>query len=168
MIHIMVPSVPLSVNHAYAKKRGGGRVLTKEGKRYKLETKTYIARNYPVELKAFKPDCQYVVLVEFTFRGRDTLLCKGWPETAKSRHKSFDATNRTKLFEDAFSDAVGVDDKDNFFVGVGKTWHRDYASTSVWVWNRETEPQNPIDALIRQLKRATMASQPHGAVPTVP
>lgn len=168
MIHIVVPSVPLSVNHAYAKKRGGGRVLTKVGKRYKLETKTYIARNYPTELKAFRPDEQYVLLIEFTFKSRDTLLCKGWPEKAKSRHKSFDVTNRTKLFEDAFSDAVGVDDKDNFFVGVGKTWHRDYEATRVWVWNRNEEPDNPIDALFRELKFATGGNQPHGAVPTVP
>lgn len=167
MIHIMVPSVPLSVNHAYAKKRGGGRVLTKAGKKYKNETKTYIARTYPGALKAFRPDVQYVMLVEFTFKGRDTLHCKGWPDKAKSRHKSFDATNRTKLFEDAFSDAVGVDDKDNFFVGVGKTWHRDFEQTNVWVWNREEEPNNPIDELIRQLK-SSGTSQPHGAVPAVP
>lgn len=163
----MVPSVPLSVNHAYSKKRGGGRVLTKAGKKYKIETKTYIARNYPGALRAFKPDQQYVMLIEFTFKGRNTLLCSGWPDKAKSRHKSFDVTNRTKLFEDAFSEAVGVDDKNNFFVGVGKNWHRDYEATLVWVWNRAEEQSNPIDELIRQLK-STRTTQPHGAVPTVP
>jgi hypothetical protein len=167
MIHIAVPSVPLSVNHAYAKKRGGGRVLTKAGKKYKNETKTYIARHYPEELKFFKPNSQYVVIVEFTFKGRDTLLCKGWGTGAKSRHKRLDVTNRTKLFEDALAAAVAVDDKDNFFVGVGKTWHRDYEATHIWVWNREEEPNNPIDELVRQLKSA-LAAQPHGAVPAVP
>ncbi len=167
MIHIVVPSVPLSVNNAYAKKRGGGRVLTKAGKKYKNETKTFIARHYPQLLHFFKPDCQYVVLIEFTFKGREVLMCKGWPGTAKNRHKKLDVSNRTKLFEDAFSDAVGVDDKDNFFIGVGKTWHRDYEATNVWVWNREEERSNPIDDLIKHLKSAP-AAQPHGAVPTVP
>ena len=167
MIHIRVPSVPLSVNHAYAKKRGGGRVLTKAGKKYKNETKTYIARRYPQVLKFFKPNVQYIVIVEFTFKGRESLVCKGWPGTAKNRHKRLDVTNRTKLFEDALSDAAGVDDKDNFFVGVGKTWHRDYEETNVWVWCREEEPNNPIDELIRQLKSA-LAAKPHGAVSTVP
>jgi hypothetical protein len=154
VIHIRVPSVPPSVNHAYSKKRGGGRVLTKAGKKYKLETKTWVARHYPSDLKFFKPNDQYVMLIEFTFKGRETLMCKGWPDKAQNRHKSFDVTNRTKLFEDAFSDAVGVDDKDNFFVGVGKTWHRDYEETRAWVWNRNEQPDNPIDALIRELKFA--------------
>lgn len=166
MIHILVPSVPLSVNHAYSKKRGGGRVLTKAGKRYKNETKTYIARRYPQVLQFFKPDMQYIVLVEFTFKGRDTLIVKSWPSTAKSRHKRLDVTNRTKLFEDALSEATGVDDKDNFFVGVGKTWHRDFEATNVWVWSREEEPDNPIDELVRKLKIA-MAAQSHRVVPTV-
>lgn len=167
MIHIAVPSVPLSVNHAYAKKRGGGRVLTKAGKKYKLETKTYIARYYANTLNFFKPNTQYLVIVEFTFKGRDSLICKGWPDEAKNRHKRLDVTNRTKLFEDAFAEAVGVDDKDNFFFGVGKTWHRDYERTNIWVWNREEEPNNPIDELLRRLKSA-LAAKPHGAVSTVP
>jgi len=154
VIHIWVPSVPISVNHAYAKGRGGIRILTKKGKAYKNETKTYIARYFPKELMLLKPDVPYAMLIEFTFQGRDTLCSKGWPDgKAKNRYKRLDVTNRTKLFEDALAEATGLDDSQNFTVAVSKAWHRDFECTHVWIWCRETEG-SPLDELVARLKSA--------------
>lgn len=166
LIHIAVPSVPISANHAYVTGRGGrGRFLSKEGKAYKNETKAYIAQHYMKELQFFRPDVPYIILVSFTFRGRETLYSATWPDEAKNRYKKLDVTNRTKLFEDAFSEATGIDDSANFFTGVGKTWTRDYETTDVWVWNREDEPDNPIDVLFRRLRDAAEPAEPHRALP---
>lgn len=156
MIHIHVPSVPISANKAYAKRRGSGaRILTKAGKKYKNETKTYIARHFPTVLHFFKPHQPYVILVEFTFHGREKLYNKGWPDgDAKNRYKKLDVTNRTKLFEDALADATGIDDSQNWSVTVVKNWARDYEATNLWAWSREDERDNPIDELVRRLKAA--------------
>lgn len=167
MIYIHVPSLPLSVNAAYAKKRGSGaRILTKEGRRYKTETSSFIARQYPVALKFFKPDVPYALVVEFTFPSRSDLYCETWgqPKGADSRYKSLDVSNRLKLFEDALASATGVDDKHNFVMLLNKTWIEGQASTDVWVWNREEEPRNPLDELLQCLRQA----QPHRAVPELP
>jgi len=167
MIHIHVPSLPLSINAAYAKKRGSGaRILTEKGKRYKTETSSFIARQYPVVLKFFKPDVPYVLVVEFTFPHREDLYCGTWgePKGAESRYKSLDVGNRLKLFEDALAAATGVDDKHNFAMLLNKTWADGVEATDVWVWNREEEPRNPIDELLQRLRQA----QPHGAVPGLP
>ncbi len=165
MITLSVPSIPISSNKAYAKRRGSGaRVLTKVGKKYKNETKTYIARNYPDQLHFFKPDVPYVGVVEFVFKGRDHLYCKSWgneKNAAESRYKVLDVSNRLKLLEDALAAATGIDDKHNFALLLSKTWSRDYEATDIWMWNREEEPNNPIDELLRQLRTA----QPHRAVP---
>ncbi len=167
MISLSVPSVPISINKAYAKRRGSGaRILTKVGKSYKTETKTYIARNFPLEMKFFKPDVPYVGVVEFIFDSRDHLYCKSWgaeKNAAESRYKTLDVGNRLKLFEDALASATGIDDKHNFALLLSKTWARDYEATDLWMWNREEEPDNPIDELLRQLRTA----QPHRAVPSL-
>lgn len=163
MIYIEVPSVPISVNHAYAKKRGGGRILTPEGKAYKNETKTHIARAYPGAMKFFEANVPYSLVIEFTFHGRDKIMTKTWPEKTKSRYKKLDVTNRTKLFEDALAAATGLDDCQNFTVTVAKAWHRDYEMTRMWAWNREAE-RSPVDELIQRLKAESaqaVPAQPH-------
>lgn len=168
MIALSVPSVPPSINAAYTKKRGSGaRILTKEGRRYKNETKSYIARHYPRELQFFKSNVPYVIVVEFVFQGRDHLYCKGWDDPDKhveNRYKALDVGNRLKLFEDALASASGIDDNHNFAVLLSKMWARDYEATDTWVWNREEEPDNPIDELLRKLR----AVQPHRALSSLP
>ena len=54
MIHLYLPGVPITFNHAYVKTRGGGRALSPAGKKYKKETTNYLARQYPQEMKYFK------------------------------------------------------------------------------------------------------------------
>jgi hypothetical protein len=77
------------MNAAYANQRGGkGRVLSRKGKKYKLETTTYLTRNYPADMQFFKPNEPYVLLVHFVFADEVTLLNKGYPEKAKTRYKT--------------------------------------------------------------------------------
>lgn len=144
MIHIHVPSVPISMNAAYTNQRGGkGRVLTKKGKKYKLETTTYLTRSYPAELQFFRPDVPYALFVHFVFADETTLLNKGYPEKAKTRYKKLDVGNRLKLFEDALADATGCDDSQHWIVALSKTVGESDA-THLWAWNMEDEPYNPI------------------------
>ncbi len=176
MMYIRFPNVPPSVNAAYeshivtkgrgpARKRIALRRLSDEGKSYKSAIKKHVLQEYGQSLQFFKENVPYLIVVEFVFHGRDTLYNSTWfgddsKNQAKSRYKTFDATNRTKLFEDALAEAVGIDDRHNFFVGVSKTWARDYEATNCWVFNREAEEDNPVDELFRKL-RALSGPEPH-------
>lgn len=164
MLHFRLPSIPVSSDHAYESVvRGKGpkritvRRLSDAGKKYKTEVKRHLLKQCPEALSFFTPNHPYLLLIQFTFKGRDTLYNKTWLEEdpkkrAKDRYKRLDVSNRIKLFEDALAEAVGIDDKHNFFIGVSKTWAEAYEATDVWVYNRELERDNPIDVLIKQLK----------------
>lgn len=158
-------SVMKNVGKGKAKKRIAVRRLSSEGERYKNESKTYIVRNYASILGFFEANQPYVLVVEFTFKGRDSLVNKTWPEKAENRYKKLDVTNRSKLFEDALAEATGVDDSHNWSVTVAKNWARDYEATHLWAWSRQHERDNPIDELVRYLK--STSAQPHRAVPDV-
>ena len=178
MIHIRLPGIPISMDHAYESVvRGKGpkritvRRLSDAGKRYKAEVKKHIVKHHPEALNFFMPNHPYLLVIQLTFKGRESLYNMSWLELdpkkqAKSRYKRLDASNRIKLCEDALAEAVGIDDKHNFFVGMSKTWARDYEATDIWVFNRDLERDNPIDALINQLRSGQ--AQPNRAVPDVP
>lgn len=141
MIHIAIPGVPLSSNHAYyhvvagkGKKKIVKRVLTTEGKKYKRETSAYIVEHYPTELLIFKKDVPYGYIIQLQF---PNLLNKGWPESAQDRYKKLDVSNRVKLFEDAAATAFGVDDKHFLSTRFDKDEGEEY--THMWVWNMEQE-----------------------------
>lgn len=144
MIHLVVPSVPITMNAAYANQRGGkGRVLTEKGRRYKLETTNHLIRRYPKELQYFKKDVPYTLVVWFVFENEVTLLNKGYPEKAKTRYKKLDVGNRLKLFEDALANATGCDDSQHWLLTLYKSTGKKDA-THLWVWNMWDEPNNPI------------------------
>lgn len=169
MIHLHVPSIPISANNAYltmlkrkGKKSVPMRVLTKEGRRYKAETKTHLARRYPKEMQYFKPDKPYVLVILFVFSERKHLYNETWPDMAKSRYKKLDVGNRLKLFEDALCEATSIDDSHHWCVTVRKE-HGPEDATHVWVWNEEDVPNNPITDIVRELRNlhAAPAAQPH-------
>jgi Holliday junction resolvase RusA-like endonuclease len=141
MIHIAIPGIPISTNHAYMTMVVGGgrkkipkRVLTPEGRRYKVETSAYIVQHYPAELGVFRPNKPYGYIVQIAF---SNLLNKGWPEKAKTRYKKLDASNRIKLLEDAMADAFGIDDSNFLSTRVDKVEGEE--NTLIWVWNMEEE-----------------------------
>jgi len=177
MLYIRLPNIPISMDHAYesvvrgGKKRVVVRRLSDAGKKYKAEVKRYILKHYPQALHFFEPNHPYLLIIQLTFKGRSALYNASWLEEdpkkrAKSRYKRLDVSNRIKLCEDALAEAVGIDDKHNFFVGMSKAWSRDYEATDIWVFNRDLERDNPIDALINQLRLGP--AQPNRAVPDVP
>jgi Holliday junction resolvase RusA-like endonuclease len=166
LIHLYVPSLPPSVNAAYfttAKRKGKVtipiRVLTPEGKRYKAETKGYIAQHYPSELKFFQPNKPLCLLIKFTFEGFDSLHNKTWPKEAKSRYKKLDVSNRLKIFEDAVSAATGLDDSQNFMVSIVKVWGKE-EGTDLWAWNLEEEGSPYFDYL-HQLQHGARQAKSH-------
>lgn len=159
---MQIPSVPPSVNNAYVTVRNK-RILTKAGRAYKDETKTYIARMYPRELLYFNKDLQYAVLVRVTLL-KDAVFCKGFGTgKVESRYKKLDATNRIKLFEDALAEATGIDDQQNFVFTMMKGWSEDTEFTDVWIWRRYEE-SNPIDAFIDTF----VVAEPQRALPAQP
>lgn len=152
MIHIRVPGVPPTTNHAYVHiRKANKRVLSKEGQRYQNETIAYIAQNYSQELKFFQQNRPYSLIADVTFKGRESLICNTWPEKAKFRYQKLDASNRVKLFEDAFAKVTGIDDSHYFFYGIGKFWHVEKEEINVWVWCCEEGP-DPIDEFLRNLR----------------
>lgn len=147
MIELVIPGLPPSTNHAYVTVRGR-RMLSKEGKKFKLETTSYLSRNYPGELQLFQKNTAYGVL--FTIWTPD-LENKGWPEKAETRYKRFDGSNRVKLIEDALVDAVGVDDCNFLVGGIRKAFHPT-EWTSILCWNIHQEgvfPQNAYERFRR-------------------
>lgn len=147
MIHIEIPSLPPSSNHAYANIRGTNkRVLTKEGRAYKIETSAHLAQKYRAELQFFHPNQPYLILVRFWF---DQIYNTGWPKKADSRYKRLDVGNRLKLFEDALKDAAGVDDSQNLTLILQK-YQGSEEKTEIWVWNLDTE-DTPFDGAFASL-----------------
>jgi Holliday junction resolvase RusA-like endonuclease len=129
MIKLDVPFFPPSVNHAYFTKMARPknnpkgppvpiRVVTKEGKAYTREFKTWLAREHQEVLRFFsEPDGDYSILVVLYFK---ELYNAGWPKKAKTRHKKIDGSNYVKVLEDALVDACGHDDSQHVTVTVVK------------------------------------------------
>lgn len=151
MIYLSVPAVPISTNHAYVTGRNGIRFLTKEGKAFKNLFKVHIARQYPRELQTLRPNMPYTALVLFTFKGEDTLFCKGYATgAAENRYKPLDVSNRYKLLEDTLKEATNIDDRHYFSAGFEKNWSETAERTDIWIWNEETE-RSPLRELFNQL-----------------
>jgi Holliday junction resolvase RusA-like endonuclease len=110
----------------------GGRKLSAEGRRYKRETTSIIARNHFTDLAKVTKNVPYRLVIEIGLP-RSQLLCKGYPKTTRNRYKRIDALNRAKLVEDALSDALGIDDSHNWSVTIKKVVS-DTASTRIRLW----------------------------------
>jgi hypothetical protein len=152
MIHFTIPGLPPSSNHAWFNLPRGGRALTKEGKKFKNETKVYLAQVYMEELRKFKPDVPYLVFMRFRF---DSLLNATWgkPKGAESRYKKLDVSNRAKLLEDVIKDVAGVDDSNTFTLILDKQSiyaETEVEHTEVFIWNIDTE-ESPFDAALNSL-----------------
>lgn len=134
MIRFDIPGLPPSANNAYANMRGGGRILTPEGRAYKTETRSFITRTYPFQVAQVRQNEPYVLYVRLHF---DNIENDGWPKKAKSRYKTIDASNRVKLLEDCVKDACGVDDAQHMIVIVEKRLGAPF--TNVFLWNMQEE-----------------------------
>lgn len=148
MIHIVVPSIPPSANNAYSNIRGTNkRVLSTEGKAYKRVTSAHIAQKYFGQLKFFRSDAAYLMVVRFWMN----VYTKTWPKEAKNRFLKLDTGNRLKLLEDAFKDATGIDDSQSLTLILQKVEPTDgVEKTEIWVWDLDQE-ETPFDSALAAL-----------------
>jgi Holliday junction resolvase RusA-like endonuclease len=145
MIHLRIPSVPPSLNSAYTtilKGRRPLRILTKDARRYKEETKAHLLQEYPAELTKFVKDRAYLLVARFQLRVQN----KGWPGKAKSRYKKLDASNRLKLLEDVLAEVTDTDDSQNLVTIIQKI-DSDVERTELWIWDMASEPTPFTNAL---------------------
>jgi Holliday junction resolvase RusA-like endonuclease len=152
MVYAKLPFIPPSVNHAYFHK-GKMRILTSKGKKFKAEVKTYLAKNCQEFLAFFEPNVPYSLLLNFNV-AKDDLYFKTWPESAKTRYKTWDASNLIKLMEDAICAACAHDDKQHMIVVASKQVKKqgDPPNTEVWAFNIEREAC-PVDDWIGRQPR---------------
>lgn len=159
MISVAVPLFPPSVNNAYftrmARPKGAPtgarpvpmRVLTNEGRRFKREFKTWLAKNHPEVLSFFSSkDGEYSICAVLYF---DELYNKSWPKEAKTRHKKIDASNYMKVLEDALVEACGHDDRQHVSVTTIKSQVKpgEEAWFELFAWNAEEE-DGPLESFI--------------------
>lgn len=100
---------PISVNDAYVPfktKKFISTRLSKVGEAYKLYASTQIASAAALTLSA-GPDKSYNLYILLT---APDIYTKGWPKTAKNRHKKVDVSNHIKLLEDALFSCLPIDD----------------------------------------------------------
>ena len=152
MIHLKLPYLPPSINHAYmhvrlfAKKGGGGgggtkQVLTDEGRKFKKEATAHLAKTYPLALVMLKKDKPFTMFMRFTVTAMEN---KGWVNGSADRYKRNDATNRIKVMEDVIVDISGVDDKHYMLVACQKVLGP-VEGTDIYIWSTEEEG-SPFDA----------------------
>jgi Holliday junction resolvase RusA-like endonuclease len=149
MIHLALPWLPPSVNNAYIDRRGGGRALADETRRFKVEAPAHLLRYHRQEMLFFveRKDTPLTVAVCFTMTEIEN---KGWlKKKGVARYKKVDASNRIKILEDVLATAAGVDDSQNFIVALCKRYGST-EKTDIWVWDPEKE-DSPFDAAFHQL-----------------
>ncbi len=147
MIHLSIPSLPPSSNHAYANIRGTNkRVLTQEGKAYKIATMAHLAQTYSKELRYFKANVPYLMVIRFWF---EQIRNKGYPTEAATLYKKIDLSNRVKLLEDAIKDVAAIDDSQNLVLILEKK-QGSPERTDIWVWDQEWEA-SPFDTALCKL-----------------
>lgn len=151
MIRFEIVGIPPSANNAYFNLPKGGRALTKEGKKFKNETQTYLAQRYPEELRKFEKNKPYLVYMRFYFSDVQNATW-GKPKGAESRYKRVDASNRAKLLEDVIKDVSGVDDSNTQVLILEKRQAKagQQERTEVFIWNLENE-ESPFDVKLWEL-----------------
>lgn len=138
MIKLSLPYLPISSNDAYMtiKKRGHTlRVLTKEGRKFQKEAKAHLSTTFPMELARLIPNCPYAMYMRLHMPDLEN---KTWPEVAKNRYKTRDATNRVKLMEDVIAEVSAVDDS-NYMMTIPHKVSSDKPWTEIWIWNLDAE-----------------------------
>ena len=141
MIHLIIPGLPLSSNHAYFTK-GHIRSLSTKGKKYKNETVTHLQKEYRSGMMFFKPNTRYQIYFRFHVEG---IQNKNWSGASSkvNRYKKFDGGNLCKLLEDCLASAGGIDDSQT----MRSIWEKREGTperTEIWAWNLDDE-HDPFD-----------------------
>lgn len=131
-LHFEWPHLPKSVNNLYFT-RGGRRVLSAEGRKFKQAFVTQRGGLAASELMAFQPlNAQEYVLELWFFFPREELYNASWGKSraTKSPFRDLDTSNLVKLAEDAIAELLGLRDRNNFSVLAHKrVAHPDFGFT---------------------------------------
>jgi Holliday junction resolvase RusA-like endonuclease len=114
-------------------------VLTDEGKKFKLETASHLARQHQGSMLYLHKDTPYGIFTVFFF---DEIENKGWPKKAATRYKRLDADNRQKLLQDAVATAAGFDDCQ--FIVTGQKKERGSPSCLIHIWTMTEGPPHGL------------------------
>jgi Holliday junction resolvase RusA-like endonuclease len=148
MIQLEIEGIPPSANNAYFNHPRGGRVLSKDGKKFKKETSAFIVQKYFQELGDIKANHPYGIMAVFYLPNLEN---KGFKlGKAQTRYKRIDTSNRVKLLEDALVDAIDVDDSNFMFVGSMKKWG-EKEKTVLLVWDARMESLSDVAARLLTL-----------------
>lgn len=152
MICLELPSIPPSTNNAYVNLPRGGRTLGPVGRAYKTETTTFLARNYPEELRKLLPDVPYFLYVRVYLPAIEN-------KSGKTRYKKVDVSNRLKLFEDCLKDAGGIDDSQFLMVLQEKRLAPPgIEATQAFLWNMEENDFHGVSNTLDTVSFRTLRS----------
>ena len=147
MIYLELPWLPPSSNKAYFNLPHGGRSLSNEGKKFKRESAAHLSQHYPQELRIFRPNIPYLIMMRFHFEELET---KGFKTgKALNRYRVFDGGNRTKLLEDVLKDVGGIDDSQTL-TSIWEKKHGLPERTALFAWSLEEEA-TPFDGILAGL-----------------
>jgi Holliday junction resolvase RusA-like endonuclease len=133
VIYIYLDSLPPSSNTAYYNNPKAGRVLTKSGKKYKLDVVQHIVKNHAHQTQELEKNSSIGALIAYGF---PNLLNKNFPDKSKERFKRVDVNNRSKLLIDAVKEATAIDDSQICYDFEYK-YHSEKEETHIWVWNED-------------------------------
>jgi Holliday junction resolvase RusA-like endonuclease len=112
------PELPVSVNALYFS-RGGRKILTSEGRRFKNKFISEKGGARDVELMSFQADPEAPYELHLWFYMLPEKLYSqtyGKDKRVKSPFRDVDTSNMIKLVEDCISGLVGIRDRNNFSV----------------------------------------------------
>ncbi len=141
------PEIPPSVNNLYFT-RGRKRILTAEARAFK---NAFIASRGGLsfsELERFQPDPEgaYELRLWF-FLPKEQLYNKSYGKRkGTAKFKKMDASNLVKLVEDAISELLGLEDRNNFTV----------------VTHKRVAPAQDLAGIIAVLKPLDLENDPYG------
>ena len=150
VLKVVYPELPPSSNKIYFH----GTILRKEAREYAERFAYYFAQNHLHEASNLNPNALYALVMNFYF---ETVVNQTYNDPnvkaskrAKTRYKKFDLTNRIKLLEDCFRDAVGIDDSQTFVAFQGKYMDPNFPRVELFFY--EVEPMQfgiPQEMLLR-------------------
>lgn len=149
MIYFELPYLPPSSNTAWFNLPRGGRTLSTAGKKFKTETKAFLAQHYVDKLIHFAKDEPYTVFFRIHVAELENTTW-GKKNGAESRYKRNDVTNRIKLLEDVIAEVTGVDDTHTMTFVIQKVKASPKEKVEVFIWNTLRE-ESPFDEPISRL-----------------
>lgn len=142
MIYFRLPYLPPSVNVLYKpliKGTGLKKIaivgLSTEGRKFKKEAVSYLAKNCQQQMRWFKPGGTYILFAQFEVPDLEN---KGWPSKTPNRYKKADVSNRIKVLEDVIAEASAIDDS-NYMMSVSRKISGVTPATDIWIWNLDGE-----------------------------